>query len=86
MHRAELVQYIRPEIAGFILGSFVISLFFKEFRPRGGSAPLIRFVLGFFLMTGALVFLGCPLSTDRKAVSLTIGIFTFDHSPPDLYR
>ncbi len=61
LHRAETVQYLRPEIPGFILGSFAIAAMGKEFRPRGGSSPLVRFVLGFFVMIGALVFLGCPL-------------------------
>ncbi len=59
-HRAEPVQYLRPEILGLVLGAFAGSLLFREFRGRGGSAPAIRFVLGFFAMAGALVFLGCP--------------------------
>jgi YedE family putative selenium metabolism protein len=59
-HRAEPVQYLRPEILGLVLGAFAGSLLFREFRSRGGSAPAIRFVLGFFAMSGALVFLGCP--------------------------
>ena len=54
------LAYIRPEILGFILGSFIAALIFKEFKARTGSAPIIRFVLGFFAMIGALVFLGCP--------------------------
>ena len=33
----------------------------KEFRPKGGSSPMIRFILAVFVMIGALVFLGCPL-------------------------
>ena len=33
---------------------------FREFNPRTGSAPIIRFFLGVFAMIGALVFLGCP--------------------------
>ncbi|HHX51403.1 MAG TPA: YedE-related selenium metabolism membrane protein [Clostridia bacterium] len=61
LHRAEAVQYIRPEIIGFIIGAFILALAKKEFKPTGGSSPLIRFVLGFFVMIGALVFLGCPL-------------------------
>lgn len=61
LHRAEAVQYIRPEIIGFILGAFLIAYANKEFKATGGSSPLIRFVLGFFVMIGALVFLGCPL-------------------------
>ncbi len=60
LHRAAVVQYIRPEIIGFVLGSFIAALLFKEFKARGGSAPIIRFVLGAFAMIGALAFLGCP--------------------------
>lgn len=60
LHRAGVVQYLRPEIMGFVLGSLLAALAFKEFRPRAGSAPVVRFVLGFFAMVGALVFLGCP--------------------------
>ena len=59
-HRAAVVQYIRPEIIGFVLGSLLASLLFKEYRARSGSAPIVRFLLGFFAMVGALVFLGCP--------------------------
>ncbi len=60
LHRAEVVQYMRPEIIGFVLGSLIAAYLFKEFRPRTGSAPIVRFVLGAFAMIGALVFLGCP--------------------------
>jgi YedE family putative selenium metabolism protein len=60
LHRAGVVQYIRPEIIGFVLGSLVAALIFREFRPRTGSSPLARFFLGMLSMTGALVFLGCP--------------------------
>lgn len=61
MHSASVVQYMRPEIIGIIFGSFLISLFKGEFKPRGGSSPFTRFILGFFVMIGALTFLGCPL-------------------------
>jgi len=60
LHRAAVVQYIRPEIIGFVLGSLSAAYLFKEYRPRVGSAPIVRFVLGAFAMIGALVFLGCP--------------------------
>jgi uncharacterized protein len=60
LHRAAAVQYIRPEIMGFVLGSTSAALLFREFKARGGSAPLVRFVLGAFAMIGALAFLGCP--------------------------
>ena len=59
-HRAAVVQYIRPELIGMVLGSMIAALAFKEFRPRTGSSPIIRFVLGVIAMIGALVFLGCP--------------------------
>ena len=60
LHRAAVVQYMRPEIIGFVLGALLAALIFREFRPRAGSAPIVRFVLGVFAMIGALVFLGCP--------------------------
>ncbi len=60
-HRAEVVQYLRPEIIGLCLGAFISALSFGEFRARGGSNPLVRFLLGMFVMIGALVFLGCPV-------------------------
>lgn len=61
LHNAGVVQYVRPEIIGIVLGSFIISLITGEFKPRGGSSPFTRFILGFFVMVGALSFLGCPL-------------------------
>jgi len=60
LHRADVVQYLRPEIIGFVLGALIAAYLFNEFRPRAGSAPIVRFVLGAFAMIGALVFLGCP--------------------------
>lgn len=61
MHRAEVVQYIRPEIIGLVLGAFLMALGKKEYKARGGSSPVLRFVLGMVVMVGALMFLGCPL-------------------------
>ena len=60
LHRANVVQYLRPEIPAFVLGSLAAALLFGEFRARAGSAPIVRFMLGVFAMIGALVFLGCP--------------------------
>ncbi len=60
LHRASLVQYIRPEIIGLFFGALVGALAFGEFKPRTGSAPLVRFLLGMFASFGALLFLGCP--------------------------
>lgn len=60
LHRAGAVQYIRPEIIGLVLGSCILAIATREFKPRGGSAPLTRFVTGFIVMIGCLMFLGCP--------------------------
>ncbi len=51
----------RPEIVGIILGSCIMAFVGKEFKPKGGSSPFTRFLLGAAVMVGALVFLGCPL-------------------------
>ncbi len=61
LHSAAKVQYIRPEIIGIVLGAFLTAVAAKEFRGRAGSSPASRFVVGIFVMIGALVFLGCPL-------------------------
>ena len=72
-HSAAIVQYIRPEIIGLIIGAFASSFFLGDFRPRSGSAPLARFFLGIFAMIGALVFLGCPW---RMWLRFSAGDFT----------
>ena len=61
LHNAAVVQYMRPEVIGLVLGAFIIAFVKREFKPRGGSAAFTRFTLGFFVMIGALMFLGCPL-------------------------
>ncbi len=61
LHRAGVVQYMRPEIIGLVLGALLTAMFAGEFKSRGGSSTLVRFIMGVFMMIGALVFLGCPL-------------------------
>ena len=74
LHRAEAVQYIRPEIIGLILGAMGLSMARGEFSPRGGSSPVTRFFLGFFVMIGCLMFLGCPFRMVlRLAGGLIVG-------------
>ena len=58
---SRIVSNFRPEIVGIIVGACVIALCTKEFKPKGGSSPFTRFLLGVLVMMGALVFLGCPL-------------------------
>ena len=81
LHRAAPFQYVRPEILGLIFGSFIISLVKNEFKPRGGSAPVTRFILGFALMIGALIFLGCPLRMALRIaggdLNAVVGLFGF---------
>ena len=84
LHGAAKVQYVRPEIIGLVLGSFIMALIKGEFRSKGGSSPATRFVLGAFVMIGALAFLGCPLRMvirlgggDLNALVALIG-FTID--------
>ncbi|MDO4564745.1 MAG: YedE family putative selenium transporter [Clostridia bacterium] len=60
-HSAAVVQYVRPEIIGLVLGSMIIAMIGREWRPMGGSSPMTRFLLGVIVMIGALIFLGCPL-------------------------
>jgi len=61
LHSAAVVQYFRPEIVGIVLGSMIAAVAAKEFKGKGGSSPALRFILGMFVMVGALMFLGCPL-------------------------
>ncbi|PKM78265.1 MAG: YedE-related selenium metabolism membrane protein [Firmicutes bacterium HGW-Firmicutes-15] len=60
-HRAAIVQYVRPELIGLVLGAFIAAVSSREFKSRGGSSTFVRFLLGIFMMLGALIFLGCPL-------------------------
>lgn len=61
LHQAAAVQYLRPEIVGIVLGSAIMAFASGEWRAKGGSSPALRFILGFMVMIGALIFLGCPL-------------------------
>jgi hypothetical protein len=61
LHGNARMQYLRPELIGFVLGAVLSSAVFGEFRSRGGSAPLPRFFSGIFLMVGCAVFIGCPI-------------------------
>jgi len=81
LHRSAAVQYLRPEVPGFILGATIVSSITGEFRARGGSSPIIRFVLGFLMMIGALAFLGCPLRMVLRLaagdLNALVGLFGF---------
>ena len=70
LHTAAKVQYMRPEIFGIIIGATITSLIRKDFKSKAGSSPAIRFILGFIMMVGALVFLGCSI---RMIVRMSAG-------------
>ena len=78
LHSAGKVQYIRPEIIGLVLGAFLMSVAGKEFKARAGSSPALRFVIGAFVVIGALAFLGChthdltDLGCYRRAADRTL--------------
>jgi YedE family putative selenium metabolism protein len=81
LHDNQRMQYLRPELLGFVLGSVVSALVFRDFRSRGGSAPLSRLFLGIFMIFGCAVFIGCPIKLllrvtagDLTAVSGIIGL------------
>ncbi|MFH1288373.1 MAG: YedE family putative selenium transporter [bacterium] len=69
LHANNRMQYIRPEIIGFILGAFLISLGRGEFNVhgsvhgsvRGGRILIIRFILGILMMIGTGIYIGCPI-------------------------
>ena len=82
LHHASPLQYLRPELIGLVLGALASAFLSKEFKPRGGSAPLARISLGFFAMLGALIFLGCPWRAylrlgggDLTAIAGIVGLF-----------
>lgn len=81
LQRAPVVQYIRPEIIGLVFGALIMAVAKKEYSPRGGSSPAIRFVLAMCVMVGALVFLGCPLRMMLRIgggdLNAIVGLFGF---------
>ncbi len=73
LHDNQRMQYLRPELIGFVLGSVVSALISRDFRSRGGSAPLSRLFLGIFMIFGCAVFIGCPI---KLLLRLTAGDIT----------
>jgi YedE family putative selenium metabolism protein len=73
LHDNTRMQYIRPELIGFIFGAIASAVLLGEFRSKGGSAPLPRFLSGVFLIIGCAVFIGCPI---KLFLRLTAGDLT----------
>ncbi len=75
------MSYIRPELIGFVLGSFAVSMKTRRFIVTGGSSPVVRFFLGLFIILGCAVFIGCPIKMilrlaggDLTAVAAVAGL------------
>jgi YedE family putative selenium metabolism protein len=73
LHDNIRMQYLRPEIMGFVLGAFLLSLYRKEFTSTGGSSPLLRFLIGILLIIGCTVFIGCPVKMILRLAAGDIG-------------
>ncbi|GAB4166866.1 MAG: YedE family putative selenium transporter [Geothermobacteraceae bacterium] len=73
LHHNERMQYLRPELLGFVLGALASAMLGREFRSRGGSAPMLRLLSGIFLMVGCAAFIGCPI---KLFLRLTAGDLT----------
>lgn len=61
LHGDIRMQYIRPELIGFVLGAFAIALGRGELRAHSSGTFLLRFFVGLVLMVGCAVFMGCPI-------------------------
>ena len=60
LHRADVVQYLRPEIMGFVLGSLIAALIFGSSRPA--LVPLPSYVFSWVLCHGgSACFFGLSL-------------------------
>ena len=73
LHDNVRMQYLRPEIMGFVLGAFFLSLFRREFSSTGGSSPMLRFLIGILLIIGCSVFIGCPVKMILRLAAGDIG-------------
>ena len=73
LHSNPRMQYLRPELLGFFLGSFLAAGAFREFKPRWREAGLLLMGLGFLMAVGCAVFIGCPI---KAALRLSAGDLT----------
>jgi len=81
LHQNLRMAYLRPELVGFVGGAMLTAILGREMRPRSGGYPVLAFVLGFFLIVGSSVFMGCPIKMmlrlgagDMTAVAGLLGL------------
>jgi YedE family putative selenium metabolism protein len=73
LHGNARMEYVRPELIGFVLGAAAAAFIGREFRAEGGSSPVLRFIGGVILIVGCGLFMGCPI---RMTLRLGAGDFT----------
>jgi uncharacterized protein len=73
LHGNARMEYVRPELLGFVFGAAAAAFLGREFRAEGGSSPVLRFLGGVILIVGCGIFMGCPI---RMALRLGAGDFT----------
>ena len=61
LHNDVRMRYFRPELTAFILGSFLAAIAKGEFKARSSGSGLGGFTLGFLMIVGSAVFIGCPI-------------------------
>ncbi len=61
LHGNIRMQYLRPELIGFVLGAFFTALIKKELCSASTGAFILRFFVGIVLIIGCAVFIGCPI-------------------------
>ncbi len=61
LHGDIRMQYLRPELIGFVLGAFIAAYINKDLRSVSAGTFLLRFFVGIVLIIGCAVFIGCPI-------------------------
>jgi len=61
LHGDARMQYFRPELPAFLLGSFAAALIGREWKPRASGFAVAGFGLGALMIVGSAVFIGCPI-------------------------
>ena len=66
LHGNARMQYIRPELIGFVIGGTMAATLSREFKVEGGSSFFVRFLAGVLLILGCSIFMGCPIKMELR--------------------
>ncbi len=69
LHPNPRMQYMRPELLGFFLGSAAAAWAGGELRARARSPGIHLLGLGFLMVVGSAVFIGCPIKAVLRAAA-----------------